>query len=170
MPSADESLRLLHCAGHRDPRAVSSEVNLKLQVNLMRCLLDRPNFLSLTLTDTDPFSILLEASLLTSLSYGVQNVDFLMGSKTDILRPIMLDLRSLPLEATGIVCGVAGRLAEGTSESVLSGMGTEGGNGAVEMSFLSTARAGTVIVSEEELERAVKALEDVERAGWVVAD
>ena len=33
----------------------------------------------------------------------------------DILVPITLDLRKLPFEATGIVCGVAGRLAQGSA-------------------------------------------------------
>jgi len=122
----------------------------------------------------------------------------------------MLDLRDLPLEATGIVCGVAGRLAEATHNDVRSASGaispingaqhfpfeTEANpssissgpvisssstpdiqvpkNGfstlhnlepdpetypdAVEIRFLSTARAGTVIVEERELDRAVEAL------------
>jgi len=149
----------------------------------------------------------------------------------------MLDLRKLPLEATGIVCGVASRLAEAThsnnhdsrtldqstnaststtsiaalssnSRSTLhssfsdsyiknffssnagsiNGTPSSIGNGgpvrlpythantsmpmhrlqpdfndsvgtAVEISFLSTARAGTILVGEYELTRAVDALE-----------
>jgi hypothetical protein len=117
----------------------------------------------------------------------------------DVLIPIILDLRDLPLEATGIVCGVAGRLAQGTAlhsssepshhprevrhrieeEGSLSPKTTRLGTSssqvgqqmegewktsqsrdeAVEISFLSTARAGTVIVRERELERAIRALE-----------
>jgi hypothetical protein len=63
-----------------------------------------------------------------------------------------LDLRDLPLESTGIVCGVASRLVGGTKVGLLQ---------AVEMSYLSTARAGTVMVAEEELDRALAALR-----GW----
>ncbi|KAJ5524510.1 hypothetical protein N7494_011160 [Penicillium frequentans] len=138
----------------------------------------------------------------------------LLGSKEDYLIPIMLDLRDLPLEASGIVCGVAGRLAEATdshsprtpnetqspasvsSNSVIGSVtelfdtfGTRLALGgldknkrppphqpvpatthhlkpdldlsadAVEISFLSTARAGTIIVGEDELRRAIDALE-----------
>jgi len=64
----------------------------------------------------------------------------------------VLDLRDLPLEATGIVCGVAARLVGRTRLGLLD---------AVEMSYLSTARAGTVMVAEGELARAMAALR-----GW----
>jgi hypothetical protein len=133
-------------------------------------------FLSLTLTDTEPISVLLEHRLLPRLGRS------LLGSRgdEDVLVPITLDLRELPLEASGIVCGVAGRLAQGTKMQWLgqgspvegpggrerSNGGGGGGGGAdpdgggTEISFLSTARAGTVIVKESELDRAMKALEE----------
>ena len=121
-------------------------------------------FLSLTLTDNEPISVLLEHALLPHLGRS------LLGSRgdEDVLVPITLDLRDLPLEATGIVCGVAGRLAQHTMASSLeylqvSPTGEGPGNGedvVAEISFLSTARAGTVIVKESELERAVRALEE----------
>jgi hypothetical protein len=41
----------------------------------------------------------------------------LLGSKEDILIPITLDLRDVPIDATGIVCGVAGRLADATGQT-----------------------------------------------------
>jgi hypothetical protein len=100
-----------------------------------------------------------------------------------VLVPITLDLRELPLEASGIVCGVADRLAQGTKKQGLcqgspvegpggrekSRAGGGGGGGGeetdpdgegAEISFLSTARAGTVIVKESELDRALRALEE----------
>jgi hypothetical protein len=80
------------------------------------------------------------------------NDDVLLGSKEDVLIPIVLDLRGLPVDSTGIVCGVAGKLVGGTSGTYFDK------NEAVEMSYLSTARAGTVIVAEEDLSRAVEAL------------
>lgn len=169
----------------------------------------------MTLTSADPAaSILLEKRLLPRFSVDSifdlgpgEESSLLLGSKEDILVPIMLDLRDLPLEATGIVCGVAGRLAEATYNDMHSGSGAMPINGArhpsfdseanpsslsvvssystseiqapknglpkslhnlepdpdtyadaVEIRFLSTARAGTVIVEERELDRAVEAL------------
>ncbi len=76
-----------------------------------------------------------------------------MGSRHDHLIPITLDLRDLPVESTGIVCGVAGRVVGETSE---------GFQEPVEMSYLSTARAGTVMVPEEHLHRALDALRGTE--------
>ena len=128
----------------------------------------RPNFsttfLSLTLTTTEPISIYLEQRLLPRLG------STLLGAKDDedTLIPITLDLRELPMEATGIVCGVAGRLAQGATskELGLSMSGGEGSGGAqggeqgIDITFLSTAKAGTVLVRTGELERAVQALEE----------
>jgi hypothetical protein len=123
-------------------------------------------FLSLTLTDTEPISVLLEHKLL------LERVGrSLLGSRgdEDVLVPITLDLRDLPLEASGIVCGVAGRLAQETKASGGPGADPSAGDpSGAEISFLSTARAGTVIVKESELERALRALEqgaEVEREG-----
>lgn len=112
-------------------------------------------FLSLTITSGEPISVLLEHRLLSRLG------EFLLGAKSedDALIPITLDLRDLPLEATGIVCGVAGRLAQGgsagVSESPLAVSAEP-----IEISFLSTARAGTVIVRANQLERALQALDE----------
>lgn len=183
-------------------------------------LVDQPRFLSLTIAALDPAaSLLLEERLLPRFSRSSGSSQeyedgsgLLLGSKEDYLIPIMLDLRDLPLEASGIVCGVAGRLAEAKETSVrpssgeTSAVGSQdssvmgfvptlfdtfgtrlalGGDSpsknhnlaplpptthhlkpdidpsadAVEISFLSTARGGTIIVSEHELKRAIDALE-----------
>lgn len=101
----------------------------------------------------------------------------LLGNKQEVLVPIMLDLRELPMQTTGIVCSVAGRLVgAATLGDTDSGNGDAGGGkdgnggadanqdheqgtrGAIEMSYLSTARAGTVMVAERELDRALRAL------------
>ena len=64
-----------------------------------------------------------------------------------------MNLDSLPLEASGIVCTVAGKLVgDGSGGPV--GLG----EGSVEMSYLSTAKAGTVMVEVQDLERAVRRL------------
>ena len=84
-----------------------------------------------------------------------------------MLIPITLNLEPLPFEATGIVCGVAGKLVgEGKGAGGFAGGGEgagESGRGgqvmrAVEMSYLSTARAGTVMVDERDLDRALELL------------
>ena len=193
VPQVDTSIRLVHCAGRKDDSgspATAADLNTRLQLGLVRCLTTdpRPRFLSLTLTDTEPPSLLLEKRLLGNFEAGAGcqrpssrggasaggEVDsVLLGSKQDVLVPITLDLRGLPMESTGIVCGIAGRLVGGTSLRAVSREGpTESGSGylggaagaigqtsgAVEMSYLSTARAGTVMVAEVEFERALEAL------------
>lgn len=110
--------------------------------------MDNPRFLSLTLTAADPAaSLLLEKTLLprffssgdsASESDGSDESSLLLGSKEDILVPIMLDLRNLPLEATGIVCGVASRLAEAT-HNTSTGTGTDTGTGTASSSSTSIA-------------------------------
>lgn len=158
--SVDPGIRLVQCGGRKD---IARHVNgggistvtteEKLQLGLVKCLISQPEFLSLTLTDSEPASVLLEKRLLTHFDGGINSDSVLLGSKEDILIPIILDLRELPLESTGIVCGVAGRLAGGTAGQL---------EDAVEMSYLSTARAGTVMVAEHELDRALGALRGAE--------
>jgi hypothetical protein len=72
-----------------------------------------------------------------------------LGSKEDYLIPISLNLTPLPIESTGIVCGVAGKLVGDGSHQLIE---------PVEMSYLSTARTGTVMVDEKDLERAIEAM------------
>ncbi|KAJ5620808.1 hypothetical protein N7510_004792 [Penicillium lagena] len=230
-PYVDDSLRLVQCAAHHQyNREEESSMSILRDALTTVLLVDEPRFLSLTLPSLDPAaSLLLEKRLLprfARLSSSHKDYEdgsgLLLGSKEDYLIPIMLDLRDLPLEATGIVCGVAGRLAQAThtlggghetngndnshssndsgnvnivgshGSSVLGSvpalfdtigtrLGTSGKKhtltplpptihhhlkpdidaaaDAVEISFLSTARAGTIIVGEDELRRAIDALE-----------
>ncbi|KAF2785770.1 hypothetical protein K505DRAFT_368820 [Melanomma pulvis-pyrius CBS 109.77] len=160
IPTVDSDLRLVQCAGRRDSangmnqgrnrNSMTSAADDALHLGLVKCLISSPypRFLSLTLTDTEPASLLLDHTLLPNFTQ-----DILLGSKDDFLIPITLDLRELPMESTGIVCGVAGRLVGGTSGTI---------ENAVEMSYLSTARAGTVMVGEDELSRALGALRGAE--------
>ncbi|OCK80602.1 hypothetical protein K432DRAFT_404575 [Lepidopterella palustris CBS 459.81] len=163
IPTVDPRIRLIQCAGRKDASRsgsitsangtrsfTTSAADDALHLGLVKCLIMQPypRFLSLTLTDTEPASLLLDHALLPNFTQ-----DVLLGSKDDFLIPITLDLRDLPLESTGIVCGVAGRLVGGTAGLIES---------PVEMSYLSTARAGTVMVGEDELERALGALRGAE--------
>lgn len=229
-PYVDDSLRLVQCAAHHQyNREEESSMSILRGALTTVLLVDEPRFLSLTLPSLDPAaSLLLEKRLLPRFArHSSSRQDYedgsglLLGSKEDYLIPIMLDLRDLPLEATGIVCGVAGRLAEAThtlgghetngnennhsnnDSADASIVGSQGSSvldsvpalfdtigtrlatsgkkhtlaplpptthhhlkpdvdsaaDAVEISFLSTARAGTIIVGEDELRRAIDALE-----------
>ena len=162
VPSVDEGIRLVQCAGRKeDARNSASSNNLgaarsttdKLNLGLVRCFITQPRFLSLTLTDSEPAALLLEKCLLPLFDHA-NGESVLLGSKEDVLIPIILDLRLLPLESTGIVCGVAGRLVNSGLSSALSAP--------IEMSYLSTAKAGTVMVPEDQLDRAVDALRAIE--------
>ncbi|KAL4929676.1 ACT domain-containing protein [Aspergillus undulatus] len=220
IPYVDTSLRLVQCAAHHHFSNEDSSIAILRDALTTALIVDKPRFLSLTLTAADPAaSLLLEQRLLPRFSsdstFPANDDDessLLLGSKENILFPIILDLRKLPLEATGIVCGVASRLADATHdrlEDSLTGSTTiypdsptyerstqyvdttyaghatshsrshspgrkfNGTNPpthrlqpdldasfeAVEISFLSTARAGTIIVGEHELHRAIDALD-----------
>jgi hypothetical protein len=148
-PTADRTIRLVQCSARKDSSRGSSLTSDKLKLGLVRALVSQPKFLSLTLTDEEDASLLLEKGMIPF--FGPEDDSVLLGSSSgaEVQVPIVLDLRMLPLESTGIVCGVAGRLVGGTRLGFLD---------AVEMSYLSTARAGTVMVAEPELERALGAL------------
>lgn len=160
VPTVNSCLRLVQCAGRRDGstglagtsncKSKTSASDDALHLGLVKCLISNPypKFLSLTLTDSEPASLLLDHTLLPNFG-----PDILLGSKDEFLIPITLDLRNLPTESTGIICGVAGRLVGGTTGQLVS---------PVEMSYLSTVRAGTVMVAEDELERALDALRGAE--------
>ncbi|CAG8204602.1 unnamed protein product [Penicillium nalgiovense] len=224
-PSVDDSLRLVQCAAHHEYHTQESSMSILRDALTTVLLVDEPRFLSLTLAALDPAaSLLLEKRLLprfarqSTSSTGTRSYEdgsgLLLGSKEDHLIPITLDLRDLPLEASGIVCGVAGRLADAaivphahahalTDSAIDSGASSVIGSvpglfdsfgmrlaalsldksahglhplpemhhlkpdvdvaDAVEISFLSTARAGTIIVGEDELRRAIGALEEEKR-------
>ncbi|USP72799.1 hypothetical protein yc1106_00073 [Curvularia clavata] len=160
VPTVDSSIRLVQCAGRRDSNndmhqarnrnSRTSVADDALHLGLVKCLITQPypKFLSLTLTDTESAALLLDHTLLPHFPQ-----DALLGSRDEFLTPITLDLRDLPVESTGIVCGVAGRLVGETTSPLQD---------PVEMSYLSTARAGTVMVAEEELDRALGALRGAE--------
>lgn len=208
-PSVDNSLRLVQCAAHHEYHSQESSMSILRDALTTVLLVDEPRFLSLTLAALDPAaSLLLEKRLLPRFArHSTSETGFrdyedgsglLLGSKEDHLIPITLDLRDLPLEASGIVCGVTGRLADAAtvnpsavgglgSARTFDSVGTRLANvsldksshalqplpssthhlqpdvdvaDAVEISFLSTARAGTIIVGEDELRRAIDALEE----------
>lgn len=132
----------------RDPPSWLSDTDSRLYLGLVTALIQPPRFLSITRGQDDAPSILIDAELLERLG------DAVTGDLDAVLAPIFLDLVDLPLESTGIVCGVAGQLAEEicTSSEI---------DDAPELSYLSTARAGAVMLPAAVAERALKQLQQV---------
>jgi hypothetical protein len=158
----DEDLELVQCSGreisqladvygHRSSisrhvvtdnrQAWIENVDTKLYASLISVLVSQPRFISITLAHEDPPSLLMDRNLLGLFS------DSLVGDMDNILIPIFLDLVNLPSEVTGIVCGVSGRLVDDMKMTATS-----------ELSYLSTARAGVVILPEEQSTRALSIL------------
>ena len=144
VPIVHSEIRLVQCGGRNtNPKTFVAD-ELALQHGLTKCLIYQPKFLSVTLTRDESAGLLLEKPLLPNFDLpGSDSV--LLGATEDYLIPIVLNLGSLPIEASGIVCGVAGRLVDGPLHPI-------------EMTYLSTAKAGTVMVDESDLDSAMQAL------------
>lgn len=112
-------------------------------MGLVSALVQQPRFLSVTLAQDDAPSLLVDKSLLWLFGNSIA------GDTDGDLVPIFLDLVDLPLESTGIVCGVAGKLVDEMRGSTVE---------LPELSYLSTARAGAVVLSGEGSIRALEAL------------
>lgn len=160
-PLVDEGLELVQCSGrevsqlnesimvHRASTQRKSSapeliregwiegVDTKLYLSIVSALASQPKFLSVTLAQDDPPSVLLDKALLPLFG------DSLIGDTDATLVPIFLDLVSLPFEVTGIVCGVAGRLVQDMQMTETS-----------ELCYLSTARASAVILPDLQARRA----------------
>ncbi|KAK1780419.1 ACT domain-containing protein [Copromyces sp. CBS 386.78] len=117
-------------------------VDTKLYTSIISALVSQPRFLSVTLAQDDPPSLLLDKALVDLFGNS------LVGPTEGTLVPIFLDLVNLPFEATGIVSGVAGRLVKDMPMAE-----------SAELSYLSTARAGAVILSCEQAVTALGILE-----------
>jgi hypothetical protein len=143
IPRMDPKIRLVQCGGRSEAQYTN-----QLLLSVIRLLLATPSFFSLTLAEGEQPSFLLEKRSLhlfkitDGTSYGNQSL--LNGTETDVLIPLVLDLRTLPFESIGIVCGLAGRLVDATKKHV---------EGPVHMGYLSTTRTGAVMVMEDDLER-----------------
>lgn len=124
------------CTQYRD--TWMENVDTKFYAAVVSLLVSQPRFASVTLAQGDAPSLLVDKSLL-----GMFN-NTLVGDMDAILVPIFLDLVSLPSEVTGIVCGVSGRLVQDMKMKATS-----------ELSYLSTARAGVVILPELQATRAL---------------
>ncbi|KAL2889536.1 hypothetical protein HOO65_020078 [Ceratocystis lukuohia] len=165
VPYAEVDLELVQCSG-RDHEMQNSELrapahaihgrrgsaprgwidtaDTSLYTGIISALVSHPRFCSVTLAQEDPPSLLLDRKLLPFFGNS------LVGDFESTMTPIFLDLTNLPTEVTGIVCGVAGRL--------LHEMKMESSS---ELSYLSTAKAGSVILSEIQAKRALEILKPI---------
>lgn len=169
VPFIEDGLRLVQCSGKRrddewaggrpGSNGTSSNgngsdggypmsswlntIDSKLYTGLIVALANTPRFLSVTLTLEDAPSLLIDKNLLAMFG------DSITGDAEGDLVPIFLDLAGLPEGSTGIVCGVAGKLV---------GVLSSGGEVGTELSYLSTARAGAVILSGEKAARGLEVL------------
>jgi hypothetical protein len=130
--------------GHGHRTSWLDNMDTKLYTSLIAVLAGQPRFLSVTLALDDQPSLLIDKTLLNVFG------DSLVGDTEGDLVPIFLDLLNLPLEATGIVSGVAGKLVD-EMHMVETGVSAE-------LSYLSTARAGAVILSNEQSMKALEVL------------
>ena len=132
-------------------------IDSKLYTAMISALVSAPTFLSVTLAQEDPPSLLLDTRL--SGLFGNSLVggagEACMGGEDgeNSLVPIFLDLSALPPDATGIVSGVAGRLMSEMRDDTKDGRGVSS-----ELSYLSTAKAGVVILSGEQSRRALEVM------------
>lgn len=165
-PYVDDDLELVQCSGRevspptdhlydsrgssrrhgsgRHPAAPSwvDHIDTRLYTCIVAAIISQPRFLSITLAQDDPPSLLLDKNILPVFG------DTIVGDTEARHIPIFLDLVSLPLEVTGIVCGVAGKLVQDMQMAESS-----------ELSYLSTARAGAVILPDRQSKRALEILE-----------
>lgn len=160
VPHVDRSIELVTCAGIKDTTPCSAEIHFtegKLQLGITRLLTSSPapRFFSVTLTDTESASFTMERRLLEFFPDGGE--DLLLGAESPGQVSITLDLNNLPLESTGIVCGVSSRLTDGMRGRI--------GEEMFNMSYLSTSKAGHVIVYEDELDEVLEALEGARKHG-----
>lgn len=132
--------------GYQKKSSWVDDIDPKLYVGLVAALVSQPKFLSVTLAQDDAPSLLVDKALLWLFGNSIA------GDTEGDLVPIFLDLDDLPLESTGIVCGVAGKLVD--EMRVLEPSNAHGS----ELSYLSTARAGAVIMGSEGSAMALKAL------------
>ncbi|TQS37078.1 hypothetical protein Golomagni_02457 [Golovinomyces magnicellulatus] len=167
VPSIDQDLSLVMCSGCEAPlrrwryssengpvnpkssHAAStwlSRTNSAFYTALISALANLPRFLSVTLALDDVPSLLIDKKLLRLFS------DSIKGDFKTVLVPISL-LSKLPAEMTGLVCGVASLLVK-----EICRLNAENGRKLTELSFLSTAKVGTVILGEDQSRKSLIAL------------
>lgn len=115
----------------------SSSSQALLHLRIIHLLLNPSNYFSVTFTGTSEVSFILSQDLVSTFPS-----ELLIGSVTDFLIPILIDLRDLPETSTGIIAGVVSKLLSKRPTAATPMM---------QVIYLSTAKTGVVMVSQEDL-------------------
>lgn len=125
------------------PHRHSVHLHSALYLNIIQTIISPPKYFSLSVTSRSEISFIIDSTVTCRFPQELQ-----LGYRTDFLIPIQFDLSKLPEDSTGIVAGVASRLLNwpSTSKTIL------------QMSYLSTAKSGIVMIAKEDLQLAIDAL------------
>ncbi len=109
-----------------------------------------PDYFAITRTSLNEVSLLLpkSASVRARLGFPSRSI---IGLTQDLIIPIIIDLEALPLDSTGIVAGLASKLLSGSQRKAHSPL---------EMSYLSMAKSGIVMVPLEDVALVSQILSD----------
>lgn len=132
--------------GHKAKERVHRD---KIYYTIIEILLDPPDFFTVTIVDGKELSIIFDAD-----TASLFESEKLYGSDTDYIIPISFDLSKLPEDSTGIVAGVASQLYAYKPNDDFG----DSDNSFIEMSYLSTAKSGVVMVPQNTIALAIAAL------------
>lgn len=141
-PEINTSTKLLLTGARAQNK--STHLHSSMYLKIIEILITPPTYFSLTITDGLEVSFIINQDMVHAFP-----TELLLGSVTDFLIPISFDLSALPEDSTGIVAGVASRLLKAPHDSLTI----------MQMSYLSTAKSGVVMISEEDLNLAISALQ-----------
>lgn len=141
-PEIDATTKLLLTGARTQNK--STHLHAAMYLKIIEILITPPTYFSLTIADGSEVSFIINQDMARAFP-----TELLLGSVTDFLIPISFDLSALPEDSTGIVAGVASKLMK-TPKGSLTIM---------QMSYLSTAKSGVVMISEEDLNLAISALQ-----------
>lgn len=152
-PFVDQNTRLL-LTGARS----SSSTDEAVELAIVRTLVKHPKYFSVSMT-SGQISFLVDYE--TSQEFPEHA---LLGSTTDFVIPITLDLRKLPEDITGVVSGVASQLLDHSfayneinDNNDITNNNDNTQNNRINISYLSTAKSGVVMVSEDNINVAFEA-------------
>lgn len=114
-----------------------------------------PEYFAITRSSLSEISLILPGS---SRKRAAMGFDFrsIIGSTSDAIIPITVDLTKLPLDTTGIVAGLASSLLH-SMKTIDESMTEE-----LEMSYLSMARSAVIMIPQENLDVVTKMVKSMD--------
>lgn len=144
-PVIDVNTKLLLTGARTQGRSInrysSSSLHACLYLTIVEILIHPPDYFSVTVTGGSEVSFIINQDMVEAFPS-----ELLLGSPTDFVIPISFDLSSLPEDSTGIVAGVASRLLKKSPGELM------------QMSYLSTAKTGVVMIPVDDIDLAKDAL------------